>query len=101
MGLVVDEELARRTGCTCHAIGPTYTPKDLMCFSPGVIGTLTDEQDVEFCRVGRIIMREDGIKRRIEKFKTASKKCSLDVKKYPKGERIIPRIQCMKKELGT
>ena len=101
MGLVINEELAKRSGCTCHSIGPTDTPKDLMCFSPGVVGTLTDEQDVQFCVAGRIIIRGDAIRRRVEKFRAASKKCSLEVEKYPKGERIIPRIKCMKRELRT
>ena len=100
MGLVVDEELAKRSGCTCHAIGPTDKPKDLICFSPGVIGTLTDEQDVQFCTLGKLIIRDDGIKKRVQRFREASAKCDIETAKYPKGEKLIPRIKCMQKELS-
>lgn len=99
MGIIIDEELAKISGCTCHAIGPTNKPKDLMCFSPGVVGTLTNDQDIEFCKIGRLIIRDDKIKERVEIFKKASEICNQEVRKYPKGERLIPRIECMKREL--
>lgn len=99
MGLVVDEKLAEISGCVCHAIGPTDEPKDLMCFSPGVIGTLTDRQDIEFCKAGKLIIRDDKIKDRVERFRRASQVCKIETVKYPKGERLIPRIECMRKEL--
>ena len=49
MGIVVDPVLARTSGCTCYKIGEEETPENLMCFSQGIIGTLSDQQDRKFC----------------------------------------------------
>jgi len=35
----------------------------------------------------------------VARFRRASEVCKAEVAKYPKGKRIIPRIQCMKREL--
>lgn len=45
MGHVVDERKARKSGCVCYEL-----PKgELMCYSPGAVGTLTDAQERLFC----------------------------------------------------
>lgn len=99
MGIVVDEELAKKTPCTCFKIGSTNEPKDLLCFSGGVIGTMTDAQDVKFCTERIIKPAEDGIRARVEKFREASEICVKEAEKYPKGERLLPRLACMGREL--
>jgi len=101
MGIVVDEEVAKRTPCTCYKIGPTNEPKDLLCFSPGVIGTLTDAQDVAYCTERHIKPAKDGIPTRVEKFREASDVCVREVEALglPKGERLKARLECMGREL--
>lgn len=98
MGLVVDELLARRSICTCHAIGETDRPEDLICFTAGVIGTLNNRQDVEFCR-NKVIIRDNGIRERVERFRDASEICEIETERFPKGEKLIPRLRCMAREL--
>lgn len=49
MGVVIDEEVARKSPCLCYRIGETDKPEDLMCFSRGIIGTLSNAQDIKFC----------------------------------------------------
>jgi len=99
MGIVIDEELARRTPCTCFKIGETEEPKDVLCFSHGIIGTLTNEQDVKFCTQRIIKPSEDGIRKRVELFREASDICVLEAMGLPKGERLEPRLECMGREL--
>lgn len=98
MGIIVDEEIAKRSPCTCHKIGPTDNPEDLICFSPGIIGALTNVQDREYCP-SKLIVKEDRIRERVEKFRAASETCEIETEKYPKGQRLLPRIQCMSREL--
>ncbi len=65
-----------------------------------MIGTLSKTQEQEFCTRGKIIISEDGIRKRVQKFREASKTCKIETAKYPKGERLMPRIDCMRRELG-
>lgn len=99
MGIIIDTELAGKSTCTCHAIGPTDEPEDIICFSPGIIGTLSNKQDREFCKT-KIIIRDNGIKKRVEKFRDASDVCEKEIKTIPKGERLLPRLECMSRELS-
>lgn len=98
MAIIVDEEIAKRSPCTCHKIGPTDNPEDLICFTSGAIGALTNVQDREYCS-SKLIIKEDRIRERVERFRRASQVCKIKTAKYPKGERLIPRIKCMKREL--
>lgn len=98
MGIIMDEEIAKRTPCTCFKIGPTEAPKDLLCFSPGVIGTLTNEQDVTYCS-DKLIKTDTKIAERVQRFREASEICEVETAKYPKGEKLVPRLQCMSREL--
>jgi len=56
MGIVINEELARASTCTCHQIGPTEEPKNLLCFIPGIVGALSDEQGAEFCKERKLVI---------------------------------------------
>lgn len=55
MGRVEDLAEAKNTGCTCYQTNeapepnPRKYPDAFMCFSKGVIGTLSDSQDRVFC----------------------------------------------------
>lgn len=100
MGRVIDEEVAKRSICTCHAIGPESAPEsELFCFTGGVIGALTKPQIQQFC-TNKVVQKEDRLRERILKFREASKICKEEVdKKYPKGQRLEPRLECMSREL--
>ena len=45
MGRVLEPEEARNTGCTCYAYDD-----ELLCFSKGVVGALTDSQELDLCK---------------------------------------------------
>jgi hypothetical protein len=98
MGIVVNEKLASETPCECVQIGPTTERHDLLCHSKGVIGTLSDTQELEFCNP-KEITKPDGRVERIEKFRQAAKICSEEIKDLPKGERGEPFRLCIGREL--
>lgn len=49
MGKVVNETRALLSVCTCYQVGETKYPEDLMCYSDGIIGTLSNRQDRNYC----------------------------------------------------
>ena len=65
-GIVIDEEVAKATPCSCYE----YEPEKFVCWSKGVIGTLTDAQEAMYCNP-RIVKKDKGIAERIRKFKEA------------------------------
>ena len=91
-GIVVDEAVAKATPCTCYAIDGTE-----MCFSRGIIGTLSPAQREAYCVAGKTI-KEEGIVRRVKKFKEAVGVCKTEIEKFPKGERLEPWLACMGRE---
>ncbi|RLI77393.1 hypothetical protein DRP04_11485 [Archaeoglobales archaeon] len=46
---MVDEELARKSPCRCYVIILPNGKKVMMCYSKGIIGTLTKDQIKEYC----------------------------------------------------
>ena len=99
MGRVIDEEVAKKSICTCHAIGPAEAPEsELFCFTSGVIGALTKGQIQQFCD-RKVIVKEDRLRERILKFREASEICKVETAKLPKGQRLEPRLECMSREL--
>lgn len=101
MGLVIDKEVAKASVCTCHAIGPEHDPEsELFCFTTGVIGALTKPQIHDYC-TKKVVVKEDGIRKRVLSFREASTICKKEVEaKYPKGQRLEPRLECMSRELA-
>lgn len=97
MGIVVNELVALRTPCTCYRIGPTDRPEDLMCFSRGLIGTLSDKQDLLYCTKREIVEADDGIPARVEKFREAVRLCQAEIAGIPRGSRLSPWLSCMGK----
>lgn len=98
MGIIIDEELAKKSICNCHQIDSTERPEDLMCWQAGVVGVLSKTQIVELCKE-KTVQTGNGVRKRVQRFRTASEKCKLEVSKLPEGERLVPRIECMRKEL--
>ena len=68
MGIVVDEKRAKETPCKCYQIGPTKEAHDLLCFSKGIIGTLTNAQEAIYCTKKDISSPTPRLKERINKF---------------------------------
>lgn len=90
-GIVVDADLAARTACTCYRIDETE-----MCFSKGIIGTLSKAQVEAYCPTKTF--KEEGIVERVKKFKEAVGVCKEEIKDIPKGERLDPWLECMGRE---
>jgi hypothetical protein len=91
-GRVLNEELATTTPCTCYRL-----PDRDLCFSKGVIGMLTQEQEERYCPSKEY--REDGVARRVAKFREAAETCKEQIAGIPKGERLGPWLSCMGGEL--
>ena len=90
-GIVVDADLAARTPCLCHRIDGE------LCHSPGIIGMLSKAQVEAYCPTKTY--SEDGLRRRVEKFRGAAGVCKLEIERHPKGERLEPWLRCMGREL--
>lgn len=92
-GLVVNSDIAGRTSCRCYAVEET-----LMCFSKGIIGTLSKPQVEAFCPT-KEILTEGGLVERVKKFKEAAKAAKAKIAKIPKGQRLEPWLRSMGDEL--
>jgi len=64
-GIVVDPEVASRTSCRCYRIDETE-----MCFSKGIIGTLSRPQVEAYCPTKTYVT--EGLQRRIKAFREAT-----------------------------
>jgi len=94
-GIVVDEAKAKATPCRCYE----YKSGKKLFFSPGVVGALSDEQETLFCKTV-IPLESPGIERRMENWGEAVKTCKAEIAGIPKGERLVPWLSCMSRELS-
>lgn len=92
-GIMVNPDVAARTGCRCYKVEDTF-----MCFSKGVIGTLSKPQVAAYCPT-KEVLTEGGMVERVKKFKEAVKAAKKQIKDLPKGERLEPWLAAMGKEL--
>jgi len=67
MAYVVNKEVARTTPCKCFQL----KTDELLCFSKGCIGALTDAQEKTLCTEKHIEPPTPGQKERIAKFTEA------------------------------
>lgn len=93
-GLVVNTDVAARTGCRCYLVDGTH-----MCFSKGIIGTLSKPQVEAYCPT-KEVLTEGGLVERVKKFKEAARAAKARITKIPKGERLEPWLKAMGEELG-
>lgn len=57
MGILVDPDEARRAPCRCYLVGEDpEQPEDRICFSRGIIGTLSDAQERAFCQEKPLVL---------------------------------------------
>ena len=92
-GIVINEERAKATACKCF----TYKGRDY-CYSAGVIGMLEAGQVPTYCPTKEYEVRP-GIKQRFEEFASAAEAAHERIEEIPKGERLIPWLTQMGKEL--
>ena len=92
-GIVIHEERAKATPCKCF----TYRGKDY-CYSSGIIGMLEAGQVPVYCPTKEYEVRP-GIKERFEEFAEAAEAAHKRIEHIPKGERLIPWVTEMGKEL--
>lgn len=95
-GIVVDEATARATPCRCVE----YKPEKFLCWSPGVVGALTDEQEKLYCPTTEKIERP-GIVERMRNWQEAVDICKAEIAEIAKGERLEPWLSCMSRELAA
>ncbi len=95
-GIVVDEALAKATPCRCIE----YRPGKKLCFSKGIIGALSDEQEKIYCPTIEKL-ESPGLERRLEGWMGAVDTCKAEIAEIPKGERLEPWLSCMSRELAA
>ena len=93
-GIVVNPDLAARTGCKCYKVDDT-----LMCFSAGIIGTLSKPQIEAYCPT-KEVLTTGGIVERVKKFREAAAEAHKKIEAIPKGERLEPWLKAMGEELA-
>lgn len=91
-GLMVNPDLAARTGCRCYVVDETE-----MCYSAGIIGTLNKAQREAYCPTKEILT--EGIARRVKLFKEAAAEAKAKIADIPKGERLEPWLKAMSESL--
>jgi hypothetical protein len=95
MAVIIDEVAAKLSSCKCYYIGDDpdilrrlregkitvknlgeqgIKPSEVMCFSEGMIGTLTDEQDERYC-VTKQIDYSPRLKQRLRCLSMCAKSC--------------------------
>jgi hypothetical protein len=92
-GILWDEDRYKDPNTPCHCL--TYQKstggESNICFKKGIIGTLSQDQEAEFCKVMEPIYGSTAMKRRLSSFQQASEACS--------GMDLADRLNCMSKEL--
>jgi len=90
-GIVVNADIAARTPCRCY----TYKGEPKICYSPGVIGSLSESQREAYCKPLITI----GESKRATAFIEAVEEAKAKIQKIPKGERLRPWLEAMSESL--
>jgi len=93
-GIVVDEEVAKASPCRCIE----YRPGKKLCFSKGIVGALSDEQEKLYCPTEEKLV-SPGLQKRLESWMESVDTCKAEIAKVPPGERLKPWLSCMSREL--
>ena len=93
-GIVVDEARAKATPCRCIE----YKPGKKLCFSSGVVGALSDEQEKLYCNPEEKL-ESPGLEKRLKSWMGSVDICKAEIAKIPPGERLKPWLSCMSREL--
>lgn len=96
-GIVVDEERAKASACKCVE----YSPGKKLCWSPGIIGALTDEQERIYCPT-MVEIQRPGTVRRMRSWGESVDVCKTELAEIPEAtgeERATTWMRCMSREL--
>jgi len=93
-GIVVNEATAMASACRCIE----YRPGKKLCFSRGIIGALSDEQEAIYCPVTEKL-ESPGLEKRLKDWMESVDICKAEIASVPKGERLEPWLGCMSREL--
>jgi len=93
-GIVVNEATAMASPCRCVE----YRPGKKLCFSRGIIGALSDEQETIYCPITEKL-ESLGLEKRLKDWMDAVETCKAEIAPIPKGERLEPWLSCMSREL--
>jgi hypothetical protein len=64
VGRVLDESRAMTEECKCFVFEQPPIPKNMICFQKGILGALTNEQDVKYCTKKKLLEPSEKWKRR-------------------------------------
>lgn len=95
-GIVVNEALAKASPCRCIE----YRPGKKLCYSRGVVGGLSDEQEKIYCPTVEELV-SPGLEKRLKDWMGAVEVCKAKIEPIPKGERLEPWLTCMSRELAA
>ena len=95
-GIVVNEAVAMASPCRCIE----YRPRKKLCFSKGIIGALSDEQERIYCPTTEKL-ESPGLEKRLRGWMGAVETCKAEIATIPKGERLEPWLGCMSRELAA
>lgn len=93
-GIVVNEAVAKASPCRCFE----YEPGKKLCFSKGIVGALSDEQEKIYCPTIEKL-ESPGLEKRLKSWMGAKTICKAEIEPIPKGERLGPWLGCMSREL--
>jgi len=91
-GAVLDEATAKASPCSCF----TYKGKDL-CWSKGVIGLLTQNQQGVYCVAGKTYKPRPALTERYTRFAAAAERAHKEIETMPKG---MPRLEAWLSAMG-
>ena len=95
-GIVVNEATAMASPCRCIE----YRPGKKLCFSKGIVGGLSDEQEKLYCPTTEAL-ESPGLEKRLEGWMESVETCKAEIAAIPKGERLEPWLGCMSRELAA
>jgi len=95
-GVVVNEAVAMASPCRCIE----YRPGKKLCFSKGIVGALSDEQEKVYCTT-TVPLESPGLEKRLDDWMESVGVCKAEIAPIPKGERLEPWLSCMSRELST
>lgn len=97
-GIVADEGEARVGPCIVVDLGENENGQ--LVYHAGILGPLDKDQQALYCLEREIRPTTPEQRARIEGFQTAVAFCSGETALVPEGEELIPRVNCLKRELA-
>ena len=91
-GAILDEATAKVSPCSCF----TYKGKD-MCWSKGIIGLLTQDQQNLYCVAGKAYKAQPKLVERYTTFAAAAEEAHKKIEAMPKG---VPRLEAWLGAMG-